>query len=574
MSSWQSLHYLNLLWLLFPLIALFVFAHWRRKSMLLRFANPCQTERLAKSASAPARFFRATLFLLACAAIILALARPSWNKSHQPFKAKGRDVVFILDISRSMLAAHRNTTRLEEAKFAIQECLSTVRGDRVALIIFAGNAKVACPLTHDYAAFLAKHTDVDDRSVTFGGTMLGDAIRLACSSIFKTRAQLYRDVIVITDGEDMESNPVQAAEQLAELNARLIIVGMGDSTPSPLRITTPDGGTETIMDNGKPVMTRLDIDTLQKMTEATTGGILIPVPSDTMLNLNDIYSKYIEQQVKKDFETHSVITYEEKYQLFLVMAMVLLTIMILIPERRRLAVTAGIALLFAALPVSAENAMPREAVHLINQAKRQMEANDLEAAKESLAKSLELQADNPLAIYNRAAIDYLQGNYQEAQNGFQQALTLAQAQELDYPDFQEKVNLAIASCAFRLSQKEDNQNPQPDAERAVKYFKNALDCNPQNLTTKDNLNTAKLNYKAIRQKLKQQQQQQSANGNDGKQQDNKEDDSQNEGNNAQNAQKQNQESNENKEGDNQKNEQQKALEDLEQQQRQAASDLK
>ena len=569
MSTWQSLHYLNLLWLLFPLAALFLYAHRRRLTLMQRLAHLSQFARLTESVSPAARFFKAALFLLALGLIITALARPSWNRSHQPFKSKGRDVVFVLDISRSMLAAHRNTTRLEEAKFAIQECLSTVRGDRVALVIFAGNAKVACPLTHDYAYFLAKLNDVDYRSVTYGGTMLGDAIRLVCGSIFKTTAQLYRDVIVITDGEDMESNPVQAAEQLADLGGRLIAVGMGDTTPSPLVITTPDGGSETITDNGTTVMTRLDAETLRRMTEATPGGILIPVPSDTMLNLNEIYSRFIELQVKKDFETHSVITYEEKYQLVLAMAMVILIAVRLIPERRKLATAA--ALLFCMLlPLRGEEAPLADTATLTRQAMEQLKAEDLDAARASLNQALQLRADAPDVLFNLAGIDYRQERFQEARDGFQKALDAAHAQKLTWPGFEENAHLAIAACAFRLSQQDGSQKPQEDAEDAVRHFKSALDMNPQNKATKDNLNTAKLNLKTIRRKLKEQQQQQGSGKNDGK--DNGEDNEQQQQQNGQGSEQQKQQQNSDQDKDSQE-QQKKDLENLEQQQRQAQKDL-
>ena len=197
--TWQSIDYLNLLWLLPAVAAFFLFAAHRRRVLLSRLAHPTRQAILTQTAPSHARLASAILLILTLAAMAIALARPAWNKTTQPFQSRGRDVVFVLDISRSMLAAHRGTTRLEEAKFAIQECLQSIRGDRVALVIFAGNAKVACPLTHDSAFFLSRLNDVDHRSVTFGGTMLGDAIRLVCNAVFKGTSDLYRDVIVITD---------------------------------------------------------------------------------------------------------------------------------------------------------------------------------------------------------------------------------------------------------------------------------------------------------------------------------------------------------------------------------------
>lgn len=586
---WQSLPYLNLLWLLLPLGVFFIYARHRRQALLCRLAAVPQLAALTGSVSGVSRVWKGVLFMVAVAVLVVALARPSWNKSHQPFKSRGRDVVFVLDISRSMLAAHRSTTRLEEAKFAIQECLKTVRGDRVALVIFAGNAKVACPLTHDYAYFLTKLGDVDYRSVTFGGTMLGDALRLVCTGIFKTKTQLYRDVIVITDGEDMQSNPLQAAEQLAELNARLIAVGMGDTTPTELVITLPDGSSETLKENGSPVMTRLDTETLRAMTEATPGGVLIPVPSDTLLNLNEIYKTYIDYQVKKDFETHEVVTYEDKFQLFVAVAMVLLVIARLLPERRRLSAAATVLMLFMALPRL--SAAEENADVLVNQARAQIEANELEAAQKMLTQALQRQPEHPIATYNQGILQYRQGKYEAALESFQRAGQLVRAQQMKgeepvYPQLAEACSLAAGDAAYQLALQPpeapagDGQQPVVSgadmpkrvehAKTAVKQFQKALELNPRRLTTRDNLNTAKLAYKQLLRQQKMQQQQQQQQGGEQK------DDQKQDGQQQQGDQKKEQPQNgDQKDGQQQEkgDSQQEGLKNLEQRQRQAAQNL-
>ena len=545
--TWQSIDYLNLLWLLPAVAAFFLFAAHRRRVLLSRLAHPTRQAILTQTAPSHARLASAILLILTLAAMAIALARPAWNKTTQPFQSRGRDVVFVLDISRSMLAAHRGTTRLEEAKFAIQECLQSIRGDRVALVIFAGNAKVACPLTHDTAFFLSRLNDVDHRSVTFGGTMLGDAIRLVCNAVFKGTSDLYRDVIVITDGEDMQSNPIQAAEQLAAYNARLIAVGMGDATPTPLVIQNPDGTTETITDNGKPVMTRLDADTLRKMTAATPGGLLIPVPSDTLLNLNDIYARYIQLQEKKDFGTRSIVTYEEKFQLFALLAAALLLAARLLPRRRRLPAPQTLALLAALLslqPALAQSTAPSVPTttppanttspdDLIRQASRLLQQNQPQQADKLLEQALAIAPDNPYANFNCAVAHFRQDRLTDALAAFQRTLQLAQAQPKPDPALILNTRLAIAETAHQLAKPQNDHDTSNSPEHleqaiqnarlAVNAFQDALHDNPQRRQTKDDLETAKLNFKTLRQLQKQlqQQQQQQQQSDQQKQQDQK-----------------------------------------------------
>ena len=602
--TWQSIDYLNLLWLLPAVAAFFLFAAHRRRVLLSRLAHPTRQAILTQTAPSHARLASAILLILTLAAMAIALARPAWNKTTQPFQSRGRDVVFVLDISRSMLAAHRGTTRLEEAKFAIQECLQSIRGDRVALVIFAGNAKVACPLTHDTAFFLSRLNDVDHRSVTFGGTMLGDAIRLVCNAVFKGTSDLYRDVIVITDGEDMQSNPIQAAEQLAAYNARLIAVGMGDATPTPLVIQNAAATTETITDNGKPVMTRLDADTLRKMTAATPGGLLIPVPSDTLLNLNDIYARYIQLQEKKDFGTRSIVTYEEKFQLFALLAAALLLAARLLPRRRRLPAPQTLALLAALLslqPALAQSTAPSVPTttppanttspdDLIRQASRLLQHNQPQQADKLLEQALAIVPDNPYANFNCAVAHFRQDRLTDALAAFQRTLQLAQAQPKPDPALILNTRLAIAETAHQLAKPQNDHDTSNSPEHleqaiqnarlAVNAFQDALHDNPQRRQTKDDLETAKLNFKTLRQLQKQlqQQQQQQQQSDQQKQQDQKDaeqkDQQSAQQKDQQSAEQKDQQSAEQKDQQSaQQKDQQQALKNLEQQQRQAAKDL-
>ncbi|MDD3696149.1 MAG: VWA domain-containing protein, partial [Lentisphaeria bacterium] len=141
---------LHWLWLLPGLAALLFYAAYMRRLALSRLAQPEMRRRLLAGYSPGKRLLRQALFLLALLFLLLALARPAWNLRTETVKRHGRDVVFLLDVSRSMLAEDLKPNRLERAKLAIDDCIEVLSGDRVALVLFAGGSVLSCPLTQDY----------------------------------------------------------------------------------------------------------------------------------------------------------------------------------------------------------------------------------------------------------------------------------------------------------------------------------------------------------------------------------------------------------------------------------------
>ena len=180
---WHNLEYLYLLWLLPVFAALHIFAALMRKRTLSRLADRTMAERLTANCSRSAAIWKAILRILAGCCLIIALARPCWHPVTREVQRKGRDVVFVLDISRSMLADDLQPTRLERAKIAIGDCLEVLEGDRIALVLFAGTSMVKCPLTVDYGFFKMMLSDVEPRSVGRGGTKIGDALRLVQNAV-------------------------------------------------------------------------------------------------------------------------------------------------------------------------------------------------------------------------------------------------------------------------------------------------------------------------------------------------------------------------------------------------------
>ena len=203
------------LWLLPVLLALMLYAARRRRAALRRFVEAGLLARAGGTALAdPARrVLKAALLLTALGCLMVALARPAWDQVQEEVVQRGRDVVFLLDVSRSMLAQDLPPNRLERAKLAIRDTVDQLEGDRVALAVFAGSTVVKCPLTLDYGFFRMALADVSPYSVSRGGTLIGDGIRKVLSDVFDQQRSNFRDIVLITDGEDHESFAAEAAAQ-------------------------------------------------------------------------------------------------------------------------------------------------------------------------------------------------------------------------------------------------------------------------------------------------------------------------------------------------------------------------
>jgi Ca-activated chloride channel family protein len=328
---------LYLLWLV-PVVAfLYAWAAYRRKRALRAFVEEDLLARIGLSASGTGRATKAVLVTLAVAFIAFAAARPAWNPKPQTIERRGRDIMVLLDVSKSMLAEDLVPNRLERAKLAIKDMVDRLQGDRIGLIVFAGNAVLKVPLTLDYGFFDLILDDVDVNSVSRGGTKIGDAIRKAMDEGFDTQEKKYKDIILITDGEDHDSFPVEAAEEAGEKGIRIIAIGIGDEGQGRrIPITDAQGNRSFLTYDGHEVWSRLDANTLRKMANATPGGKYLNVATGA-IDLGDVYLKLIAGEEKRDLEAKTMTLYEEKFQIFLAVALGLLAIEMVVGERRRTA---------------------------------------------------------------------------------------------------------------------------------------------------------------------------------------------------------------------------------------------
>jgi len=217
------------------------------------------------------------------------------------------------------------------------DLLETLRGDRIAIVTFAGNSTVKCPLTQDYAFVRMALADISTQSCSRGGTMIGDAIRKATEEVFDKQSRKYKDIILITDGEDHDSFPVQAAEKAATDGIRIIAIGLGDEDQgSRIPITGPNGERTFLKYNGQEVWSKVDGDMLREVVYATEGGKYLSVEPGTTLDLGQIYESLIASAQKRQIESMTMLKYDEKFQIFVALGLVLIICEVFISERKKI----------------------------------------------------------------------------------------------------------------------------------------------------------------------------------------------------------------------------------------------
>ncbi|MEQ8769766.1 MAG: VWA domain-containing protein [Phycisphaerales bacterium] len=305
---------------------------------LLRFADREMLGVIARSVSTPRRWTRVALVAVSFGLLALALARPQTDPVPVEIEQHGRDVVFVVDVSRSMLAQDLAPSRLERSKLWISDLAADLAGDRVGLVAFAGAAVVACPLTNDRTFFQMALDELSPRSAPIGGTYIGDAIRKAMSDVFEVDEEspdagpVTRDIILITDGEDQESFPVEAAAAAGRAGIRIIALGVGDAGEGSL---VPDPATgEPIVHAGRRVRSALDAGALAEIAGASAGGVMLNVGTGT-IRLDDVYRDLTADDAARSLGTVERMRYTERFWMPLVAAFALLVIESVLSDRRR-----------------------------------------------------------------------------------------------------------------------------------------------------------------------------------------------------------------------------------------------
>lgn len=262
------------LWITGAVLAGFVALLWisarARRRQFAVFADPGLLQRLLVAHSPLRRILKNSLLFLAILAGGLALARPQWGAVAEEVKRQGEDVVFLLDLSKSMLAQDVQPTRLERAKLAILDFVHRQKGGRVGFVVFSGSSFPRVPLTLDYDAFEENVREASPEDMMYPGSDVARALVAGKSAFDKSERR--RVLILLSDGEDLEGNGVDVAEELAKEGVVVFTIGVGTASGSQIILPASSGQPGPLLDeSGKPVVSKLDEETLKKIAAATDG---------------------------------------------------------------------------------------------------------------------------------------------------------------------------------------------------------------------------------------------------------------------------------------------------------------
>ena len=493
-----------LLILLIPLmfIAYWLMRRWRKRR-IARFGDPDLVSSLAPLVPRRKGWLKLTLLSLALLFFAIGMARPQLGAILKEKQVKGAEIMVVLDVSNSMLAEDYSPNRLERAKLAISKLVDELQGDRIGLIIFAGESFVQLPVTSDYVSAKIFLNSITTESVPVQGTAMGDAIRTAIKS-FTSESENSRAIILITDGENHEDDPVSAAKDAVDMGARVFCIGVGSPEGKPIPM---DGGL--LKDNdGNIVVTRLDEKTLRDVASAGRG--LYVRAGNTEFGLNPVIDE-IRSLDAKDFQSVVFEEYDEQYMYFFAIALIFMLIEFMISDTRNRRSLFGrgkgmvaVLILMLASPVMLQAQSDRSEVRAGN---REFKKGEFREAELDYKRALEEDSTSVTAKYNLGNALYKTESYSEAElylKGLGDSLKSVSASKAS-DCFHNSGNLALKQKKY---------------QEAVDAYKESLRLEPDNFETKSNLAYAQKMLKEQQQQQQQQQQQNQQNQQDQNQQQN------------------------------------------------------
>jgi len=325
--------FINVAWISVIVLALFfLWAFVTRKKVLRRFADDHLIDDLTSSVHLRIRKIKIVLLCVGLFFLIFSLSRPQWGFHWEEVKRRGLDIVIAIDTSNSMLAEDVKPNRLERSKLAVKDLIKKLTGDRIGLIAFSGSAFLQCPLTVDYNGFMLSLDALTTDTIPHGSTSLASAIAEGIRS-FKEGAKKYRVLVIITDGEDHTGGVMRLVEDAKKEGIKIFCVGIGTKEGELIPLTDKNGKKTFLKDmNGAVVKSRLDEKTLQEIALATGGSYVRATGAEFGLEL--IYEEKLSKMEKRELESKMSKQYEERYQWFLLVGLLLLGIEVALRERK------------------------------------------------------------------------------------------------------------------------------------------------------------------------------------------------------------------------------------------------
>ena len=330
---WGAPVYLNLLLLIPIAAAFFILVGINKKKKVEKFGDAGLIEKLSSSKSFAKERIRKVSIVIALSFLILALARPQIGGRLTMTKRYGVDIMIAIDTSSSMQAQDIKPSRIEKAKLEISSLIDKLKGDKVGILTFAGDSFMQCPLTLDYSAAKMFLSIIEPGMMPKPGTAIGDAIKVAAKG-FAKKERKHKVIVLITDGEDHDTNPVESANEAKKEGVIIYTIGIGTKKGEPIPIIDESGKVNGYKKDksGEVVMTKLDEEMLQKIALITDGKYYHATASE--FELDKIYGE-INKMEKKELSSRLFTQYEDRFQYFLGVAFILLCIEFMIGDRKK-----------------------------------------------------------------------------------------------------------------------------------------------------------------------------------------------------------------------------------------------
>ena len=464
MIKWAAPQYLYLLLSVPLLILTMIINHLRSRRTLKKFSDEKLIPQLTDSVNHKFRSLKRLFFVLGLGFLIISAARPKWGEKAQVYKGRGIDIVIALDASKSMRSQDIEPDRLARAKTEIALLLDEITTNEVGITAFAGECYVMCPLTADMDGAKLFLDIISPDVVPKPGTNLEKAI-LVSSSLFNPEEKSHKALVIFTDGDNLEGNPISAIQRVAEQGVKLFIVGIGTPEGSVIPELDEEGNFAGYKKDkeGKLVLSKLEERSLIILARATDGRYF----RAEGLYLNRLVDE-LEEIEKKELEEGRYVEYEERYQHFLLTAFLSIFAGVLLNDRKgswyfKMPLVL-VSILTAGSAFASVSSSMREGNLLYEQEK-------YEDALKSYQEALVIEPDNPKIHYSIGRVLYKLEEYDETLAEFQLGLLSKDR------GFQAWNLYNMGNCHFR--------NNQLDA--AIHAYQNSLILNPSDIEAKQNL---------------------------------------------------------------------------------------
>lgn len=307
-----------------------IYESWKRKRFHAQFDESISIK-LIPTWSRIKVWLKLSIYTLAFSSLVIGIANPQSGSKLEEVKRKGVDIMIALDISNSMLAEDLYPNRLGRAKRSIQELFTYLKSDRVGIVVFAGESFVQLPITTDYSAAKLFLNSIETDLITTQGTDIGDAIDL-CLGSFDPESPTSKSIIIISDGENHEETTNAALQKAKEQGVTIHTIGMGSADGAPIPVYSRGNrvGFRTNKE-GNTVVSKLDESMLSQISQST-GGMFVRA-SNAQSGMAYVFDE-IEKMESVDIGTKVYTDFEDRFQFFLLPALILLIIELIIPNTR------------------------------------------------------------------------------------------------------------------------------------------------------------------------------------------------------------------------------------------------